>query len=502
MLTNWRPNLLENIGNYMANSIGIGHFCINILNLIFKECPEGIVYKDKNLRYLTANPAFCKLFRLSDNTNILGKEFAEFLAEENAKIVKEVDRAVKKELKSITYIINDTDKILSVTSSPIIDNKDFLGIVTIAKDITHEENIKEKFVLKHFQLKSLLENIPMLIYMQDVNQNYIAGTKPSQDFVKDGFDAFSNIHIDRTAAKAEEHDENNFVLNNNKILVKEKEFLDFKGAQHWYKVYKVPINDFNSNVTGIITLANNIDAEKQLQTQRETFVASIGHDLKNPTIAQMRGLELLLKGDFGELTEEQKELVEMVLDSCRYMNGMLSSLLATYRNYDGAVKLNFTEFSLPDLVMECVSEMIYVAKDKNVGISIDSKLKNDIIIADRVQIKRVIMNLLSNGIKYAYKGTLLSLNIYPDGSKACFEFENESPYIPKDMQKAIFAQYVSYASTHNELGIGLGLYASKKIIEAHSGKIFVHSDKTEHNRFGFKIPVKQKHRNEIIEVCF
>ena len=70
------------------------------------------------------------------------------------------------------------------------------------------------------------------------------------------------------------------------------------------------------------------------------------------------------------------------------------------------------------------------------------------------------------------------------------------------MQKAIFAQYVSYASTHNELGIGLGLYASKKIIEAHSGKIFVHSDKSEHNRFGFRIPVKQKHRNEIIEVCF
>ena len=70
------------------------------------------------------------------------------------------------------------------------------------------------------------------------------------------------------------------------------------------------------------------------------------------------------------------------------------------------------------------------------------------------------------------------------------------------MQKAIFAQYVSYASTHNELGIGLGLYASKKIIEAHSGKIYVHSDKKERNRFGFKIPVKQKHLSEPIEVCF
>lgn len=493
---------MESIGNYTADEVSSGHFCINILNLIFKECPEGIVYKDKNLNYLAANPAFCKLFRLTDTKELLGKEYASFLTSENAKIVKDVDKAVKQEQKPITYLINDNEKIYSVTSSPIMDKKNFLGVVTIAKDITHEENIKEKFVLKHFQLKSLLENIPMLIYMQDANQNYIAGTKPSQSFVKDGFDAFSNIHIDRSCVKNEEYNENHFVLNNNQILVKEKEFPDFKGTYHRYKIYKVPINDFNGNVTGIITLANNIDAEKQLQTQRETFVASIGHDLKNPTIAQMRGLELLLKGDFGNLTSEQTEIIEMILDSCRYMNGMLSSLLATYRNYDGAVKLNFEEFSLPDLVMECVSEMIYVAKDKNVGISIDSKLKNDIVIADRVQIKRVIMNLLSNGIKYAYKDSLLSLNIYSEGSKACFEFENESPYIPKDMQRAIFAQYVSYASTHNELGIGLGLYASKKIIEAHSGKIFVHSSKDEHNRFGFKIPAKHKHSSEPIEVCF
>lgn len=493
---------MDSTGNYTANGIEVGHFCINILNLIFKECPEGIVYKDKNLCYLTANPAFCKLFKMPNTEPLLGNSQAIFLSEENAKIVKDVDRTVKKELKSINYILNDNNKILSITSSPIVDNKTFLGIVTIAKDITHEENIKEKFVLKHFQLKSLLENIPMLIYMQDTNQNYIAGTKPSKNFVNDGFDAFSNIHIDRSATKSEEKEENNFVLNNNKILVKEKEYIDFKGAQHWYKIYKVPINDFNGNVTGIITLANNTDAEKQLQTQRETFVASLGHDLKNPTIAQIRGLELLLKGNFGALSNNQKDLVEMILDSCRYMNGMLSSLLATYRNYDGAIKLNFEEFSLSDLIMECVAEMIYVAKDKNVIISIESKVDNEIVIADRVQIKRVIMNLLSNGIKYAYKNTILNLYLYSEGSKACFEFENNSPYIPKDMQKAIFAQYVSYASTHNELGIGLGLYASKKIIEAHSGKIFVHSDKSEHNRFGFKIPVKQKHSSEAIEVCF
>lgn len=493
---------MENISNDIAETIEKSGTLPQILDVIFKNYPDAILFKDKNFLYKSINPVFCKLLNFSDNTIFLNKSSAEFLTRENAKMVQEVNRAVKRELKTINFILNDAQKIFSVTSCPITFNNEFLGIVTAAKDITHEEDIKERFVLKHYQLKSLLENIPMLIYMQDKNQNYIAGTKFSQHFVKDGFDQFSNIHINRTFANSDEKEDNNFVLKNNQILSKEKELLDYRGISHWYKVYKVPIKDFNDKVTGIVTLVNNIDAEKQLQAQRETFVASIGHDLKNPTIAQMRGLELLLKGDFGDLNKEQIELIEMVLDSCRYMNGMLATLLATYRNNDGAVRLHFEEISLPDLVMECVSEMIYVAKDKDVNIYINNQLGENFVQADRVQIKRVIMNLLSNGIKYAYKGTTLTLNVYLEGSKTCFEFENESPYIPKNMQQEIFAQYVSFASSHKELGIGLGLYASKKIIEAHSGKIYVRSGKNQRNKFGFKIPTKQKNLNEPIEVCF
>lgn len=61
----------------------------------------------------------------------------------------------------------------------------------------------------------------------------------------------------------------------------------------------------------------------------------------------------------------------MLLDSCKYMNAMLSSLLATYRNERGVVKLNYEEVSLTDLAEDCISEMIYIAKDKNVNISIE-----------------------------------------------------------------------------------------------------------------------------------
>lgn len=250
------------------------------------------------------------------------------------------------------------------------------------------------------------------------------------------------------------------------------------------------------------TTANKLDAEKKLEVQRETFVASLGHDLKNPTIAQIRALELLLKGNFGEVKEEQKEIIEMILHSCKYMSAMLSSMLATYRTEKGAVKLNSEEFSLSDLVLECTDEMIYLAKDKDVSVAIENSCNIETAYGDRVQIKRVVMNLLSNGIKYAQKDSCLKIKLFNENNMTGFSLENNSPYIPEDKREAIFAQYVSFAHAHNELGIGLGLYASKRIVEAHEGEIFVESFKDNRNIFGFKIPTKSPGNSKIRMVVF
>ena len=362
-----------------------------ILEMAFKECPDGIIYKDYNLCYRIANSAFCKYYGIKNKQAILMQKEAPFLSDENQKLVFQINQAILDDKQPLSYVMSlNSNMILSITSTPIYIDDEFLGIISIVKDITQEEALKEDFVNKHYEYRN---------------------------------------------------------------------------------------------------------SEKKLQSQRETFVASLGHDLKNPTIAQIRSLELLLKGCFGEINESQKELLEMVLDSCRYMNGMLSSLLATYRDYGGVIKLNFIDFSLVELVNECVTEMTYVAKDKGINININNKIENFFIQADRVQIKRVVMNLLSNGIKYAYSNTELNLQIYKYKDMVGFEFMNESPYIPKDKQKAIFAQYVSYAAAHNEFGIGLGLYASKKIIEGHCGNIFVESYNDNRNSFGFRIPIVQKDKN-------
>lgn len=242
-------------------------------------------------------------------------------------------------------------------------------------------------------------------------------------------------------------------------------------------------------------------SEDKLQAQREIFITTLSHDLKNPVLAQIKSLELLLKGSFGEINEEQRNLLEILLESCKYVNGMLATLLSTYRNHNGIIRLNFEDFCFLDLVNECVSEMLYVAKDKGINIIIENSLNRNIINADRVQIKRVLMNLISNGIKYAFRNTDLKLKIKKQNNEIVFEFENKSPYIPIEKQQSIFAQYVSFSTKNGTHGIGLGLYASQKIIEGHKGQIYIKSFEDNTNIFGFSIP-KAQEKELIKEICF
>ena len=227
--------------------------------------------------------------------------------------------------------------------------------------------------------------------------------------------------------------------------------------------------------------ADKVDENEILQKQRETFITSLSHDLKNPT------------GKFDEVTTKQREIMEMLLDSCRYMNAMLGSVLATYRNEKGMITLDSEKVSIVGLVEECSDEMTYIAKEKGVKIIYESNAEKEYVWGDLVQLRRVVMNLLTNSIKYAYSNTDLKIKVYNENNYTCFKFENASPYLPPEKRDKIFARYISFTKTHN--GIGLGLYVSKKIVEAHNGTMFVKSFKDERNTFGFKIPNDDKYRD-------
>lgn len=236
------------------------------------------------------------------------------------------------------------------------------------------------------------------------------------------------------------------------------------------------------------TAFDEFDIIKTLE-QKDAFVATLFHDLKTPILSQITSLQMLSGGDFGELNNGQKDIVKAILNSCIYMKEMVFTLLATYKYNNGAIKFVYSEFDVVELVYNCINEINGLAMERGIKFPVDIKdMNSHNIYADCIQIKRVIMNLLSNAVNYAYKNTTVKISLVNNkGYFRCY-VENAGANIPDEILKLLFQKYSSHSSKSMKAGIGLGLYLSKRIIMAHGGYIKADSEEYERNVFSFYIP--------------
>ncbi len=344
-------------------------------------------------------------------------------------------------------------------------------------------------------LYDLINNAPMLSYVQDKKGQFLFGNARAQKFFNTGVDVTIDgkyIEISPEILKEEELKELDKVLTTGECYQIEKPIKLKNGDYSWYSVHKTPLKSKNGKIYAIATFSRNIDAEKRIQEQRETYIATLSHDLKTPAIAQVRALELLLSGQMGEFNEPQKEMLNLTLDSCHYMYDMVYTLLSTCKFESGAVKLNYSKVNMFDLLHESINEISNLARENSINIECILNDKNYWVNADKIELKRVVINLLSNAINYAFSGTIVRVELKSDMNNFEFRVVNSSPYIEPEVMLGLFRKYVSHSQKYNKVGIGLGLYLSKKIIEAHGGEIIAKSLKTQSNTFGFIIPINPK----------
>ncbi len=221
----------------------------------------------------------------------------------------------------------------------------------------------------------------------------------------------------------------------------------------------------------------------------EEYIIKIIHDFKTPINAQIKALELFLSTTKSKITQEEKDLIELTLNSCDYMQKLIDIFTCVHQLKHNNLVLNYEKFDIVKLIQNAINELAILLKFHELDVIFDYK-KEVIINADKLQIKRVIENLLSNSINYSYKNTKIKININIKNDNLFFEIKNKSPYIEPAVLNELFKKYKTQASRYNKNSVGLGLYLSQEIINAHFGKMTAKSSIDDINTFGFVIPVE------------
>ena len=472
-------------------------FSLNSLkDLIIENCEEIVTIKDIDLRYVSCNKAFLSLLGLKDQVNVIDKKISEIFYDPNSNIFNCNSAIIKRSMDSKSFVFDEEkdfgSKIIKARSYPIFKNGVINGFLSVSKNFDRDNKTQRKLIEKFRLVNSFLENIPILAYIKDLHNNFIVGTKYSKEFFQCGIDYYAgNIKIDLSDSASLIEEEDKYVIKNKKVLIKEKILKSIDGNDHWYKIYKSPVYDEQKGISGIMTLVQNIDEDKKLEVQKELFLATMTHDLKNLLHAQISSLQLLSKGKFGTVSEKQKEILDMINESSSFMREMIYSILSTYKYENGMVKLNKVNFNIDELIQTCIEEAQFLAQEKNIVVEYKKESDITIVNADESQIRRVISNILNNGINYAYKNTKIIITFIQQDEITSIKIKNNSEPIPESMKHRIFDKYVAGNSSSFTRGIGLGLYFCKKVIDAHNGKIFLNANNTE-NEFIIELPKMDK----------
>ena len=236
----------------------------------------------------------------------------------------------------------------------------------------------------------------------------------------------------------------------------------------------------------------NILKIKRLQEERDYFIETVTHDLKTPVRSEIRAIELLLNGYFGELNQMQADVLREVLSSSNCMFFMLDSILSKYQIDQNKIKLMPVNFNVNDLISECVRELGSLFKVKSQSVNICFESQNDEIFADYIAIKRIIVNLLSNAIKFSHENAIIRVRIFDEGENVKVSVIDSGIGIPSSEIKNIFEHKKETLRKLRQVGSGLGLYVSKKIAAMHGGEIAVKSIKGKGSNFTVVLPRVQK----------
>ena len=244
----------------------------------------------------------------------------------------------------------------------------------------------------------------------------------------------------------------------------------------------------NNEVIGKVIVLRNITPFHELNEAKTNFIATVSHELKTPISAIKMSARLLTDSRVGNLNTEQLELIKSISDDAERLLKITGELLNMSQVETGNIQLKL-QATLPAVIIEqSMQAVASQAQQKNIQVQVAVQEKLPLIHADAEKTSWVLINFLTNAIKYSPEGTIIEVKAFTKNNSVMFTVLDHGKGIDEKYLPKIFDRYFKVPGTHERSGTGLGLAISKEFIEAQGGHIAVSSVPGEGSLFGFDFP--------------
>ena len=397
--------------------------------------------------------------------------------------VREIDGEIEKHIEQIKtlYIICVSGYVIVATLFGIVISSFLFAPLKSARQLESENEVSRQ----KKQLETILLHMTDGIIAFDMNGkiihiNHAAKTFLNLDKEKKFNEIFDKFNVDINLEKIIYLE--NWTSSERKITV----------AERTINLFFAPFKNENDRPAGVIVVIQDITEHVKLDSMRKRFVADVSHELKTPITSIMGYADTLLATEDVDY-ETNKKFLQRISTEAERMSRLISDLL-TLSKYDSAkTQIEKTEFDLGELVKDNFEALELEMKKKNQNGECFVTSNVPPVVADRNGIERVVINVLTNAIKYTPEGGSIKAYVGFVYNDAYIKIIDTGIGIPKEDLDKVYERFyrVDKARTREMGGTGLGLSIVKEILDQNDGMIDIKSEVGKGTEVVIRIPAKQ-----------
>jgi PAS domain S-box-containing protein len=469
--------------------------------ILIEQSRDGIVIIDQDGNVYEANQRFAEMVGYSpEEVRKLKVYDWEFLypPERVLEMIRTVDEkgdhfeTQHRRKDGTTYDVE-----ISTNGATIADKK---LIFCVCRDITERKRIEKSLRESEEKFSKSFMNTPQALVITGLDDGIILEVNDS--FLKlTGYNRKELIGkkaIELNLWSSPEERENVLKILDDKGIVKnvERQFFDKAGKINtWlFSADTINLNGKPCMLSVTVDITERKEAEKKLHEidqMKSEFLSNVSHELRTPLQSISGFTKLIMTGKVPDPATQQ-EFFQIIDRETTHLGNLINSLLDMSRLESGRFKI-YKRLTPPyDIFSNSVKMFHSLAREKNINLTEDISPKLPEIEVDSDRMRQVVINLVSNAIKFSEPGGSVHVKARLQNNELLFQVTDHGTGIREEAMKHLFQRFYRVEGEKVKGGTGLGLYISKQIIDAHDGRIWAESKFGEGSTFSFTLPVNNE----------